>query len=649
MAPKKSGTAAASAKPTAAGTRAKRVKETLIDDVAGKSDSVLVFMGSTAQHPQTLLYHQLVSAAGAQSSSGHNPSTIVTLPPLLVPLHPSQLMAHYLRSSAPKPAAKKTAPKSTTTKAAPSKPAGGRKSVGKAVSVPASSKKPVAKPAAKRTANKRSNSEVEDADAEPDRSTKRSRTAEPKAAAAKPRKVAKPKTIKAPKARPVINEVPTVRENVYVFGDGSSGELGFGAAKKATDVKRPRLNPLLDAKTVGVVGLAAGGMHSVALTHDHKILTWGVNDNGALGRDTAWSGGLRDVSDDNDDDSDSDEEDPGLELNPKESLPTEVDPSAFPSGTKFVQIAAGDSCSFAVTDEGLVYGWGTFRDDKGIFGFALDKNNKVIKQQNTPILIEELKNIKQIECGENHAIALDNKGAVYAWGCGQQDQLGRRLVQRHAEQNLHPTPLHLPKHGKVVTIAAGPNHSFAVGTNGEVWAWGLNSFAQTGIPYADNVDNDIITGPTKVASLKDYNIKMMAAGGQHSLALTEDGTTLAFGRMDNFALGLDFASLPVDDPEAVRKDEKGSPRILFKPSAVPIPAAAFIACGIDHNIAITPEGKAYSWGFNDSYQCGQGEEENVKVPKLIDNTAVREVKLVWAGCGGQFSMISSDATATARS
>lgn len=123
-------------------------------------------------------------------------------------------------------------------------------------------------------------------------------------------------------------------------------------------MKRPRLNPLLAADQVGVVQVAVGGMHCLALTHDNKILTWGVNDQGALGRDTAWEGGYKDI-DDNKSDSDSDEDDPGL--NPRESTPTSIPSTAFPSGTVIVEVAAGDSSSFALTDDGLVYGWGTFR------------------------------------------------------------------------------------------------------------------------------------------------------------------------------------------------------------------------------------------------------------------------------------------------
>ena len=173
--------------------------------------------------------------------------------------------------------------------------------------------------------------------------------------------VKKPRVAKQPAAKEkpkvVINSRPSQRLDVYVFGEGSSSELGLGTAKTAIDVKRPRLNPLLSSKQVGVVQIACGGMHVAALTHDNKIITWGVNDQGALGRDTTWEGGLKDM-DDNDSE-DSDKSDSGL--NPTESNPTAVPASSFPQDTQFVKLAAGDSHTLALTDDGRVYGWGTFR------------------------------------------------------------------------------------------------------------------------------------------------------------------------------------------------------------------------------------------------------------------------------------------------
>ena len=165
--------------------------------------------------------------------------------------------------------------------------------------------------------------------------------------------------IKKVKAKVVINKVPSQKLDVYVCGEGSSGELGLGTAKNAIDVKRPRLNPLLSAQDVGVVQVAVGGMHCLALTKDNKILSWGVNDHGALGRDTAWDGGMKDMDGNKSDSGSDDGSDSGL--NPRESTPTAIPSESFPEGTVFVKVAAGDSLSLALTDDGQVYGWGTFR------------------------------------------------------------------------------------------------------------------------------------------------------------------------------------------------------------------------------------------------------------------------------------------------
>lgn len=195
-------------------------------------------------------------------------------------------------------------------------------------------------------------------------STKKRKTtdaAEKSASKAPPAKRPKTETVKptpvkatarATKPRAIINQAPDSPLHVYVFGEGSSGELGLGDARNAIDVKRPRLNPHLLPEKVGVVHLACGGMHVAALTRDGKVLTWGVNDQGALGRDTKWEGGLRDM------DADSDDED-STGLNPLESTPGAI--TTFPEGTVIVKLSAGDSHTLALTDDGKVFGWGTFR------------------------------------------------------------------------------------------------------------------------------------------------------------------------------------------------------------------------------------------------------------------------------------------------
>ncbi|KAJ5143076.1 Ran exchange factor Prp20/Pim1 [Penicillium bovifimosum] len=519
--------------------------------------------------------------------------------------------------SAPKPAAKSAAKTTAKTTAKSTKPAA-KPAAKSAAAKPAA--KSATKPRKMATTTTKSTTITKkrkaDEDEEKPREIKRSRVAKPRQ--------------KTPKPKVVINEAPTTKLNVFVCGEGSSGELGLGAAKNVIDVKRPRLNKLLAPDDVGVVQIAVGGMHCLALTHSNRIMSWGVNDQGALGRETAWDGGYKDI--DGTSDSDSDDEDSGL--NPLESTPGLIPSEYFDETCVFVEVAASDSASFALTDDGQVYGWGTFRSNDGILGF--DAENLV---QKTPKLITNLKKVKHLICGANHVLALTEEGRVYSWGSGQQNQLGRRIVERNRLNGLLPREFGLPK--GIVHIGTGSYHAFAVHASGKVYAWGLNSFGATAIREGAGEDEAAIVHPMPVDSLSGRNISQICGGAHHSVAIAGDGECLVWGRLDGFQSGLKIDTLSDD---AVIKDERGRPRILMEPTAIPGLKVKMVAAASDHSLAIDVDGRAWSWGFSATYQTGQGTQDDIEVATVIDNTATRGKKLNWAGAGGQFSVFTEPTT-----
>ncbi|MCJ1382494.1 hypothetical protein MMC17_005607 [Xylographa soralifera] len=445
---------------------------------------------------------------------------------------------------------------------------------------------------------------------------------------------------KASKPKVVINEAPTQRLDVYVFGEGSGGELGLGSTGRVTDVQRPRLNPKLSAADVGVVQLAAGGMHAVALTHDNKILTWGVNDQGALGRDTTHQGKLRDIdADSNEEDDDDDDYEDDNSINPRESTPTEVSLENVPAGTVFTQIAAGDNITLAVTDDGLVYACGTFRSNDGNFNFT-----PTIPIQPTLLPLPGLTSITHVCCGDNHALALSASGAVHAWGSSEQHQLGRRIMARTHPKNLVPRALGLPKHRAIAAIACGAYHSFAIERAGAVWAWGLNSYGQTGLADGAGGDDTAVRTPTRVAALAGKRrVVTIAGGAQHSIAVTAEDEALVWGRVDGARCGIPVASMAAAD---VVRDPHGTPRILLAPMPLQgVGSVLLAAVGTDSSIVVNALGSAFSWGFSAGYQTGLGTTADVLVPTRIENTAVRGRRIVWAGAGGQFGMLAAEAEA----
>ncbi|KAK4126809.1 RCC1/BLIP-II, partial [Parathielavia appendiculata] len=479
----------------------------------------------------------------------------------------------------------------------------------------------------------REDEETGEAEADDQTRTKRAKKDEAPAAAPKKRKVAAPKPAgkRVPRELKAINEPPTQVMDIFVFGEGSAGELGLGSVrvdgKKPIDVKRPRLNHNLK----GIVQVACGGMHVAALTKDNKILTWGVNDQGALGRDTTWAGGLRDVEDE--DDSDSDGEDTGM--NPKESTPAEIDTSDVPDDVKWVQVVASDSATFALTTTGQVWGWGTFRSNEGILGFS-----RRVMVQRTPTLVPELSKIKQLAAGLNHILALDEKNKIYAWGAGQQAQLARRLLERDDHAALYPTGIgSLPGRAKPVKLACGSYHSFVIDSNARVIGWGLNNYAELGVEDEAGQDGGFVMRPQLIKSLAPYQIINIAGGEHHSLACTAKGELLTWGRIDGHQVGQPAGSFSEDN---TIWDERNKPRILVVPTIVPdIKDVVSVAAGTDHSFAITRDGKVYSWGFSANYQTGQGTTDDIEAPTRIENTAIRDRKIVFAGAGGQYGIVGA--------
>lgn len=65
----------------------------------------------------------------------------------------------------------------------------------------------------------------------------------------------------------------------------------------------------------------------------------------------------------------------------------------------------------------------------------------------------------------------------------------------------------------------------------------------------------------------------------------------------------------------------------------------WIGSGECHGLAVTAQGHLYTWGYGDLLQLGNGEEEDLLTPTLIQSKQVRERKVVKAVGGCQHSII----------
>ena len=248
---------------------------------------------------------------------------------------------------------------------------------------------------------------------------------------------------------------------VWTWGDNGYGQLGSGAW---TDNS---LIPVQVSGLTGVVAIAAGGAHTLALKSDGTLWAWGSNQYGQLGNN--------DTADNN--------------------IPVQV------SGlTGVITISAGDHHSVALKSNGTVWTWG-----KNWFGQLGDGtlNDSLI-----PVVVSGLSRVIAIAAGSAHTLALKSDGTVWAWGDNGYGQLGNGTTS----YDPNPVPVPVSSLTGVITIAAGNAHSIALKSNGTLWAWGSNQYGQLG----NNTTTDSKT-PVQVSNLT--GVVAIAAGGDHSAAI----------------------------------------------------------------------------------------------------------------------------------
>ena len=172
-------------------------------------------------------------------------------------------------------------------------------------------------------------------------------------------------------------------------------------------------------------------------------------------------------------------------------------------------------------------------------GLSISTNKGIILGNETIDITSEAnlfegKTISQISAGSDHSLALDSEGQIYAWGYNYYGQLG------NGDTTDSNTPVKVDTSGvlagKTITqISAGSDHSLALDSEGQIYAWGYNYYGQLG--NGDTTDSNT---PVKVDTsgvLAGKTITQISAGFFHSLALDSEGQIYAWGANYNGQLG----------------------------------------------------------------------------------------------------------------
>lgn len=344
--------------------------------------------------------------------------------------------------------------------------------------------------------------------------------------------------------------------HVWAWGYNTEGQVGNGAVTPAnTGVLTP---VLLDIDSIASVD--AGGIHSIAMKTNGEVWTWGSNQFGAAGDDRRAD-----------------------ELRPVRAL--EIGPA--------VAVSAGGKHSVAVAAPA---------PQAHVVGVGATSGGTVPTSRPAVRTLAGPSGVSMLSSGARHVLAIDADHAVWAWGDNGAGQLG---VPGAASDDPVRVPIPLDTARGFVSVAAGGEQSFALRSDGVVFAWGDNAHGELGLGTTSPVG-----GPTEIASLS--NVVAIAAGERHALAQDRGGTVWGWGENENGQLGI-AASAVVSAPVAI--PAVISPQVL--------------AAGGFHSLAVGGVGELLAWGAGFRGQLGRASLGDSAFPVSV--TLPKGVTTVGAG------------------
>ena len=191
----------------------------------------------------------------------------------------------------------------------------------------------------------------------------------------------------------------------------------------------------------------------------------------------------------------------------------------------------------------------------------------------------------RVASGTNHTLAINSRGELYAWGSNKNGQLG---IGTTTDNELAPQRVGGDSDWKAVS--GGKDHSLALKNDGTLYAWGKNDRGQLGIGSTENK-----TTPQRVGSADDW--KAISAGLSHSLALKIDNTLYAMGGNLFGELGNGENNADLTDTS---KDKTAPIQIGTDRNWQTISASSY------YSVALKDNGDLYTWGHNAIGQLGDG-------------------------------------------
>jgi ELWxxDGT repeat protein len=206
---------------------------------------------------------------------------------------------------------------------------------------------------------------------------------------------------------------------VWTWGGNYSGELGDGTTTNRSTPVQVKLQG--GSPLGGIVAIAGGSDHTLALKSDGTVWAWGLNLYGQLGDGTTTE---------------------------------RHNPVAVSGLSGIIAIASGENHSLAIKSDGTVWAWGY--NAYGGLGDGTTTNRSAPVQVKLQDGSTPLGGVASVSGGPECSVACKTDGTVWAWGANYYGQLGDgTTTERHY-------PVAVSGLSSAVAIAGGGTHAAAL-------------------------------------------------------------------------------------------------------------------------------------------------------------------------------------------
>ena len=280
------------------------------------------------------------------------------------------------------------------------------------------------------------------------------------------------------------------------------------------------------------------------------------------------------------------------------TLPAGVTPTAVSTG----------STTLALGSDGNVYAWGDLVGD----------GNEA--PSSTPVLAPLPGGVTATAVSTSYGgvnLVLGSDGNVYAWGADDDGQIGDGSLT--GGDVVTPVQALLPAGITATAVSSGAT-SLALGSDGNVYAWGSNTWGALGI---GTIAVGSSTTPMRVSLPTGVTATAIASGYNTNLAVGSDGNVYAWGNGQYGQLGNGTTDLEATTPVRVSL-----------PGGV---TATAVSAGGEMSVALGSDGNIYSWGNNQDGELGDASSAGSLTPVQVllpDGAAATATAVSEAGGAG---------------